>query len=369
MVLDQDYPSENHLYGDVFVHTRVKEYLKFADVLIVSFFKDFEEYEYETVKVKSAPTLAAIFDIYTDFAPDFIFLHFYDRKLFPFLKSIKTSLFVWVHGYEALGWYRRLFNFNVYGFLRNVHNIVIPNIEQMIGFRKLVKFSNKNRRIHFVFVSDWMKNVAQVDSAIKIKNHSIIPNPINTDLFRYTPKKQDDRKRILLIRSFDSRKYANDVAVEAILLLSSTDIFKDLHFSIYGKGKYFQTLTQPLNRFKNIEINEGFIANVKIPQIHEKFGIFLCPTRQDAQGVSMCEAMSSGLVPVTSNNTAIPEFVEHGKTGILTNSAKDIADAIEQLYKEPSFFLTISENASAFIKKSCDIKNVTTRELALIDII
>ena len=44
--------------------------------------------------------------------------------------------------------------------------------------------------------------------------------------------------------------------------------------------------------------------------MHKKNGIFMVPTRLDSQGVSRDEAMSSGLVPITNNVAAIPEFVD-----------------------------------------------------------
>ena len=80
----------------------------------------------------------------------------------------------------------------------------------------------------------------------------------------------------------------------------------------------------------------------------------LIPTRQDAQGVSMCEAMSSGLVPVTSNNTAIPEYVN------------ELKDAIQEMYYSPDIFLKKSKKASQHINKICSPQKVITKELDLI---
>ncbi len=364
-MLDSDYPSAEHKYGDVFVHTRVKEYQEHSFVKVVSFFRDWQDYEYDGVQVFHAPRIEDVIRLFKEFNPDRVFIHFYNRKLFNFIKSINVPVIIWVHGYEALGWYRRLFNYTPYQLLRHLHHIIPPNIRQMKGFRKMVKYSNRNNRVKLVFVSDWMRKIAQTDSFLRIKNYVIIPNPIDIDLFEYKPKNIEDRKRILMIRSFASKKYANDVAIEAILLLSTMPFFKELSFSIYGRGKYFKSLTEPLCDFQNVELHETFLDNSDIPGIHKRYGVFLCPTRQDAQGVSMCEAMSSGLVPVTSYSTAIPEFVDHMQSGILTNDAKELALAIEQLYKNPGLFLSLSVNASKSILGKCEIANVVKRELAV----
>jgi glycosyltransferase involved in cell wall biosynthesis len=365
MVLDSDYPSETNLYGDVFVHTRAKAYQQKAEVFVVSFFRDWTDYEYEGVKVRHAPQVGDLFRIANEFRPDVIFIHFYHRRLFDFIKAIGKPTVIWVHGYEALGWYRRLFNYTSYQVVRHIHSLVLPNLKQMIGFRRIVRFSNAGNNIRFIFVSKWMKKIAETDSATKVERSGIVPNPIDTDLFKYQQKTAEQRRSILMIRSFGSKKYANDIAVEAIKLLSRKEFFKDLQFSIYGAGKYFAPLTDPLKSFENVTLNEGFIPNGDIPHMHAAHGVFLCPTRQDAQGVSMCEAMSSGLVPVTTDCTAIPEFVEHNRTGVLARDASGLAMQIERLYNDPGLFLELSENAAAFIREKCSFDTVVSAELAL----
>ncbi|MFT3949713.1 MAG: glycosyltransferase family 4 protein [Agriterribacter sp.] len=370
MILDNDYPSPENLYGNVFVHTRVKEYIKYANVQVILFNKKGEDYIYENIPVRYAFSEEEIKKEYDLIRPDAIFIHFYNKCLFSFLSSIKSRIYIWVHGYEALGWYRRLFNYSFYYFLRNAHRLIYDNVVQMIGFRKIIRTSNNGNNINFVFVSNWMKRMTEFDSFFsKIKNYTVIPNPINSRLFSYNKKEPDLRKQVLMIRSFGSNKYANDIAIKAILHLSTKPFFNDLEFSIYGRGGLFKKLTAPLKQFQNVHLYERFLENVEIPNIHKKFGLFLCPTRQDAQGVSMCEAMSSGLVPLTSCSTAIPEFVEHGFSGLLSNNDLQLAQNIEKLYYKPELFLEISANAAKSIREKCDIDLIIKRELTLAGIL
>ena len=81
----------------------------------------------------------------------------------------------------------------------------------------------------------------------------------------------------------------------------------------------------------------------------------------------MCEAMSSGLVPVTSLSTAIPEFVQDGQSGFLTKNALEIADKIIYLYNNPEAFSEMSYSASDSIIKKCAIKSIVKQELQLIE--
>ncbi|EYE89506.1 hypothetical protein Q428_02550 [Fervidicella metallireducens AeB] len=212
-----------------------------------------------------------------------------------------------------------------------------------------------------------MLQITQRDTFTKIYNYEIIPNAVNTDMFKYLEKDEEKRKKILSIRPYSSKKYANDISIKAILELREKSFFNQMEFALYGKGKYFKKLTKELEGLENVKIYNKFLSQREISQIHKNYGIFLCPTRQDAQGVSMCEAMSSGLVPISSNNTAIPEFVKNKETGILTENYKEIAGALEYLYKNPEEFKKISKSASEWIKEICSHEKIILRELKIME--
>ena len=366
LILDDGYPSNEVIYGDVFAHVRVKEYAKIHDCLVVSFLHK-ADYVYEGIKVKSVNDIETLNSATNKFDPDIILIHFAMRNIIDeFILKNKRKYIIWVHGYEALGWYRRIFNMGFRNFYpKSFLLLVYYNILQLRSFRKLTTESNKSGRIHFVFVSKWMKKVASEDTFFsRPMNYSIIPNPIDDQLFSYSKKTIESRKNILLIRTFETRKYANDIAVKAIQHLSNYPCFQNLTFTIYGKGKYFRPLTDKLRKFSNVRIFNRFIPQREIPALHAEAGIFLCPTRQDAQGVSMCEAMSSGLVPITSNNTAIPEFVQNGISGFSTNGPQEIADRVRYLYDNPSKYLEMSEQAATSIREKSSISKVVNEELA-----
>ncbi len=199
----------------------------------------------------------------------------------------------------------------------------------------------------------------------RVKNFSIVPNPIDNHVFRYFKKSPELRKKIFSIRSFYSNKYANDITLEAIRLLSRKPFFNELEFNIYGNGRLWEKLRNNFPDFANVKWHRKFLRQEEIVEMHQSHGIILCPTRQDAQGVSMCEAMSSGIVPITSHNTAIPEFVQNGETGFLTRSPGEIADRVEFLYHQPDEFLRISANASSFIAQKAAVEKVIHDELEL----
>lgn len=366
LILDENYPHPDNLMGDVFVHVRAKEYAKKHKVKVFSFFHEPREFVYEGIDVEMFNDQEKLRAALNEFRPDRVLIHFYQSWMLELIiKKTTVPVIIWVHGYEALGWYRRLFNYSWYAPV--LLNYIKKNTWQQYQFRKMIRYANRTGQIQFVFVSNWMRRITEWDTLSKIKQRSTIANPIDTDLFGYKQKDPALRKRVLLLRSFGSNKYANDISAKAIQLLSAKSFFPELHFTIIGQGQLFKKITEPLKKFKNVELQERAVRQIMIPELHAQNGIFLCPTRQDAQGVSMCEAMSSGLVPVTSNNTAIPEFVTDRKTGFVTNNAQEVADAIELMYHQPELFQKLSQQTAASLKQICGLHTIVTKELNLIE--
>ena len=367
LIVSPGYPSRDDKYNNGFVHSRVKNYQeKGLEFDVFSYDKGTpSNYEYEGIKVIKGGKKEYI-ELLKQNKYEKILVHFGFAKIIkPLIKyTSDTPLIIWVHGTEALGWYRRLFAFNIkkaYRFL----GYIILNTRQMLF---LHTFINNNRIDKtFVFVSEWMKNIMETDtfSKGKISKYTIIPNVVDDKIFTYKEKSADDRLNILSIRSYQSKKYANDISVKTVQLLSKEPFFNKLTFSFYGDGRLFEKTIKPLREFKNVVIYQKFLNHKEIHQVHLKNGIMLIPTRQDAQGVSMCEAMSSGLVPVTSNNTAIPEYVNES-CGYLGNNVDDLKDAIKEMYYNPDIFLKKSKKASQHINKICSPQIVINKELNLI---
>lgn len=369
LVITPGYPKDGDVANCAFVHSRIINYKKVLDDISVFSFKrkvKYNKYTYEGINVIEGNE-TELEKILLKNEYDKILIHFADRKNMNIIlkNRKKAKLLIWVHGVEALGWYRRLFLLDI-RHIKAYIKYIINNTLQLKMMRNLI--INHQDIIKFIFVSEWMKNVLEHDTATKgkIKNYAIIPNVIDEEIFKYNKKDDIQRFNILSIRSFETKKYANDIIVKSILELSKKNNFDRYNFSIYGKGKLFKKTVKPLLQFKNVKIEERFLNKNEIVEEHKKNGIFLAPTRQDAQGVSMCEAMSSGLVPVTSKNTAIPEFVKDKEDGYLTNNYKELAQSIEKLGDNKKIFLEMSKNSSSHIKEKCGRNVVIAKELELI---
>ena len=360
------YPSDEDRYNNVFVHSRVQSYLqKGLDLDVFNVCKTSKISDFEGVRVHYG-TLSDLKETLNTKHYDKILVHFALKNILDVIAQYAPTveLLIWIHGYEALSWKRRAEFFEA----KTVHRLIgyiIVNTIQLASLRNFIQ--KRQAPIHLVFVSQWMRQIFIEDTRIDESSfsHSIIPNGIDTLAFKAVPKTPQQRFNILSIRPYSSRKYANDQSVAAVLKLAQTPLFDQLHFAFYGKGRLFKGLTDQIRHFKNVEIHEGFLTHAQIIQVHQHYGIMLIPTRQDSQGVSMGEAMSSGLVPIASNNTAIPEFLDQ-QCGYLTNSVDEIVQAIETLVQDPDRFIRMSNAAAQRVRNQCSSDLVLSQELDLI---
>lgn len=370
LILTNMYPNKQNLYRNGFVHRRVvlyKERGLRVDVFACnSKNRGLESYCFDKVQVyggdeKALQTLLRVRKYKK------ILIHFVNENMVEAIEQVDDTIpfIVWIHGFETERWHRRRFNYTEEEIKRNLSKWEKEDDKKM-SFMKRIYTDPKNT---FIFVSKWfMEAVGEEDAGCKVTNYKVVPNVVDGDIFKFIPKGVEQRKRILTIRPFASKKYANDLTVQAILELSKKDFFKDLIFDIYGRGPLFEEVLSPIRHFENVHIYETFLTQEEIAREHRKHGIFICPTRLDAQGVSMCEAMSSGLIPITNGVTAIPEYVNE-EIGILApeEDYMTLARGVEKLYYDIDMFKKMSYKASISIQEKCGIENVINEEIKYIE--
>lgn len=368
LVLTNAYPSYSDLYKNGFVHRRVIGYKKNnlnTDVFVFdNNIRDIEKYHYDGVQVYKGGKqgLRKILDK-NNFKK--ILIHFINEEMYKTIKKYdpNINIVIWIHGYGAERWWRRKFNYTEEEIKIKREELEKKDEKQM----KFMKSVYLDPCVTTIFVSNYIKQVAEEDAGCKIENSFIIPNLIDAELFKYRKKNDESRKKILMIRPFVNKKYGCDIAVNCILELTKKDYFSELSFSIYGDGPIFDEVLKPLREYDNVYISKGFLKQTEIAAVHRKHGIMLLPTRHDTQGVSMGEAMSSGLIVLTNDVWAIPEYIDNS-CGVLGPSEDYLflAQSIEKLYYNVDLFKKLSSNAAKRVRKQCSIDKTIMKEIEII---
>lgn len=376
LVVCNAYPSKAALYRNGFIHRRVKAYIDAGYKVQIFYHHEPAStpysYRYDGVPVRVGNE-AELGLLLENKSFDAYLVHFAEpQRVRPILHlNDGKPILVWIHGFEAEAWHRRWFNF--IGSPAQTRAALKKRQEYYDGQNAFLRDLVENKAGHdiaFINVSRWFQRfIVEPDIGVEFEDSStVIPNLVDETVFPYRRKQSTQRLSVLSIRPFASRKYANDLTVGAIMSLSKRPYFNEMTFTICGEGPLFAETTAPLQQFKNVNLVNRFLSQDEIRDLHAAHGVFLAPTRFDSQGVSMCEAMSSGLVTVSTRIAAIPEYVQHGSTGLLSapESASELADHIERLYFNEELFLNLSEAGSQWMHSNCGLSATIGREIKLV---
>lgn len=368
LLVAKNYPSYRDLYKHAFVHRRVVGYQRHG--LDVDVFRigaerlGFTEFDGVDIVHGQADDLRTML---RSGGYESVLVHVLDERTWEVIQEFRhsTRIHVWAHGSEIQPAERR--ECDQPDADARVRAKALGD-RRMAFWRRI--FSEAHPNVRFVFVSEWSARTAMADVGVELPpgSYQVVHNFIDTDLFEYLPKPDAQRMKILSIRPFSSRVYANDLTVAAILELSRRDFFERLEFHLVGDGPLFDSTVEPLRRFPNVTIEKGFLPQARIARLHREFGVFLVPSRMDSQGVSRDEAMASGLVPVTTRVAAIPEFVDDS-CGFLVDeeSPSGLADAIERLYGDAGLFQSLSRAAAARVRRQSGYARTILREVEMFD--
>lgn len=370
LIVVPNYPSYVNLYACAFAHSRNREYVK--NKLKIQVFYVNETINYQSIYERdSVPVMIGSYQdlkgLLLERHYPVILTHFVDEYLYPIYEGNvyeNQKLIFICHGPEVV--YKYLVNKTRYYFSEPINEDVIN--KRFKNKDIYVKRFAQKDNVEWVFVSDWLKEFAEEQQNLKFKHARVINNFIDGDLFKFTKRDKELRKKILMVRKFDNIcQHSIDQVVLCILELSRRDFFDDLTFDIYGDGNYYDELVEPLKQFKNVNLIRRFIPNEQLNEIYAKHGLMLLPSRHDAHAVSMGESALSGLVVLGSAVTSNPYFMNQKENHTLTDPEDYIAlaDIIERFYKDPEDFLRVSENMHNFTSQF-NKENTVMKEVELI---
>ena len=138
--------------------------------------------------------------------------------------------------------------------------------------------------------------------------------------------------RLLCVGECSWRK-GQHVLLKALRLLPAAD------FSLRVAGRnrynpYYSFVLRPMVAKHKLNVTfEGRVSRERLLELYADSHVFVFPSIQEGFGIVLLEAMQSGLPVVASNATAIPELVEHDRTGLLfpPGDAEALAAALRSL--------------------------------------
>jgi glycosyltransferase involved in cell wall biosynthesis len=346
-VISVNYPSE-FKSKFVFVHTRVKEYIK-AGLDVQVFTKKewgLDIYTYEGVEVICGSSIQILKNI-NKYNPDIVIDHSPHLKYsscYHALLCRKYPVISWFHG-GAVMLYVEGENL-----LKSITRVLLNSV--------FLRFDT-----NYVAVSQWMKQIAVHNCRFNENTFRVIPNYVDENLFKYHNRDFSGKLKIISLRDLGP-KYGIDIGIKAL-----NNIKQDFVWDIYGIGydkKYVEYLKGLIETDK-ICIHERRLPHNKIAELYSKYDLFLAPSRKEAQGVAMVEAMMTGMPVVTTAVGGIPEFVDSNCGFIVKPEVEEIRQAVLSLiHLNPERKKLMSSNAAIKGRETSSYGYTIKKELELI---
>lgn len=216
-------------------------------------------------------------------------------------------------------------------------------------------------------VADEKSNVPSEDCK-DVKAEILTPAVSRPDSKSYTPLAQRPRIELINVARFQPAKKGQDLLIDALEML--VPAWPALHVTFAGEiRKDQQTEFRKLQgriHSSHLEEHVTFLGNVDdVPALLASGDIFVLPSRYEGFGISLVEALSTGMPAVASDLQGPSEIMSHPGLGLLfkPDDAADLAAKIDIMIRNYESY--DRRKISDYIAQTYDIHAQVQRHLDL----
>jgi glycosyltransferase involved in cell wall biosynthesis len=276
------------------------------------------------------------------FKPDIVHSHLFEAEVVS-RSCIYPKAKWFTHGHD------RMKSFEIFSFLKIRSKREFTNFFEK---RYLLKRYLKNGGNHFIAISEDIQEYFQNVLPQKIRNVYLLPN--STDVSRFANENpgnlNSNRITLISVGRLDANKN-HQFLVDVVAQLENRNI--PILLSIIGEGVERKNLESKIKLLKlesKIKLL-GMIDNIET-YLNES-DVYVHSALKEGFGLTLIEAMASGLPVVTLDGGGNRMLIEEGKNGFLVevNSIETFSDKIIQCTSSPAKYSVYSKNAIEFAQK------------------
>ena len=311
---------------------------RFLDIIVLFHSKNHKNYEFSSQRKN-----------FIYFIEDYKNKNFFIKKI---IKDFKPKFLI-------LGGYKLKYNSIIIKFLKNLR---IKYLYWLERFDKGKKIKLKIIQLfirNILFKADGILSVGkEAERFYKQYNNNTFNLPYSIEINKLNKKKYFNNNKInfLFVGQLIKRK-GLDLILNVINNLNP-EIQSKIFFTIIGNGELCKEIKILENTRDNV-VYYSFQSINKLNKFYLCNDVLLFPSRFDGWGVVPMEAMSNGMLVISSNNCGANELIKKNKGNMIIDSnTKDLTSAIIKCIKNKSYiekFGTV--NRRLIINSIYNVKN------------
>ena len=225
-------------------------------------------------------------------------------------------------------------------------------------------------KLHVVTPSKWLAERASASGLLKDKKISVIPNPLDINLYKPSEKKlakkslglSEDSKVILFMAANVSSEYKGVTYLEQALRLlkqQNKDLSENIVLLVVGRVKNDVFKNYPVKIICTGAVND----EQRIISYFNASDLFLLPSLEENLPNTIMEAMACGTPSVAFRTGGIPDLIDHMENGYLAEfrSAEDIKNGISTILSDSELSKKMQINARKKVEENYSYRIVAAK--------
>jgi glycosyltransferase involved in cell wall biosynthesis len=234
------------------------------------------------------------------------------------------------------------------GYCFHLKNPSRNDLSYQVLREKLKIFENGD--MHFIASSNWMAANARKSKLIGNSKIDVLPNPINTEIFK-PASKSDIREelglppgRFLILSgaaNLKDKRKGFAFLIKALEKMKETDPGISEDYGLITFGKSSEVEDSVIEVYPQSYLKDDYA----IARLYQAADVYVIPSLEDNLPSTVMESLSCGIPVVAFNAGGIPDMVDHKKTGYLAElrNVDDLIAGIKWVKNIPDLTL-VSEN-------------------------